>query len=169
MDGLLTLIAVGNVACFYEALIFRADIKQLTPAAGCVSSKELGIIRMAYQQMMVMALRDHEVDVETVEEPTNADFTVFHAAITRFARSILSYAVKELAIQRFSEEDYVTYPLLRRLQPHVLFNRFKRTLEEFWPGQWDHIQIPDYDGPNAQGADFEQRIELEEQEITMKP
>ncbi|EIN09208.1 hypothetical protein PUNSTDRAFT_44612 [Punctularia strigosozonata HHB-11173 SS5] len=165
-EGLLTLLAVGNVACFYEALIYRGDVDDLQN--GRIDVDELATIRFAYQRLMVIVLRNHDVRVaNTVGKPSNEEFTVFHAAIEKFAQALLSYAAKERANSRFGGLEYKHNPKLARLIPENIYDQFRDPLEEFWAGQWDHVGIPEMGDALNKHQRFETKIELNEQDITI--
>lgn len=167
-DGLLTLMAVGNVVCFYDVLYFRADVHDLS---GRIGADELMMIRIAYQKMMVIVLRNNVFKVEASESPSKPEFKVFHAAITRFARALLAYAVQEDIDGRFDPKPKTKHSKLSRLEPAKLYKRLRQPLEDFWEGQWEHIHIPSskrvQDGTNFLELRFE--LTLLDLEMSLRP
>ncbi|EIN03432.1 hypothetical protein PUNSTDRAFT_139555 [Punctularia strigosozonata HHB-11173 SS5] len=173
VDGILTVIAVGNVVLFHNVLLLRPHVTSFREK---LTIEELVAAKLIYVHFMRLILRSYEIRVDTSTRPTNEEFSVFHAGILRFAQALIAYAKKE-EILGLREEAHSTQsrPVKKEtveLTPANVFRRTFKAVESFWPNQWEAL-LPLFPDESAavQGSDEEQatledllqtRFELEE-------
>lgn len=174
-DGILTVIAVGNLFLFHDILVHRPKIPDFTDI---VTSEELLALKFIYIQLMGIIVRDYEISiVATWDGPTNAQFSVFHGGILTFSKALIAYAKKEELFGKreedkgkskqssSNEEDADEAADL--LAPDVIAGQVITQLNDFWPDQWNDLMPPLPEAGDEDGLDelLNIRIELEDSAI----